>query len=433
MRQTKVTLTHSTARKSLPGKPASRLAPAPEPPEFRRLYKALAVPRSDQPTVSDCLMLGVARFHEHVYGAPARRALEKLAARISEPYIFGFGAVEVARNETASLDTRLKFTQHALRSFDATAEYGIPHGLPILASFLAQVDALQPDLLRMMLITAGFAGAMFDDWQMGEVQTLLQWLIDRVDMPKAERLWWLWQITINCEDTRAARQIAEWLIAHAEIGSKSKIALCQAWLDDTAPGEPPAQWQALQSLLQGDVQGFVTHSAEAGVPADESISRAEIEADYDAALDALIDETDEDSNLPVLPLQLLRKTLVGPLGDVVYTPSILKHVALTALPTLGNDPVVICRAYLGEERRPHGATYNLGIAEVIRAQHSRIPRPALKKLVTRGLKVGGVATRRAFYQLGVELFGAQFWRSASQDESKSIRDWAKQKATLSKR
>jgi hypothetical protein len=274
---------------------------------------------------------------------------------------------------------------------------------------------------------------MFDDWQMDEVQTLFTWLVDRVDMPKAERLWWLWQITVNCEDSAMSRHLGQWVLAHDEIGVKSKKTLAKAWLDDTAPGEPPPQWEALQSLLQGDVKGYVTHAAEAGLEADATISREEIEADYDAALDALIDENEEDSDPPAMPLQLLRKTLVGPMGDVVYTPGILKHLAITALPGLGEEPAEVCQNYLVEEHRPHGATYNLGVAAVLRAHQAVIPKAKQRKLVARGLKLGGVATRKAFYRLGVELFGDDFRLGAKRDEAKSIRDWARKKTKSTKR
>jgi hypothetical protein len=409
------------------------IAPAAVNTHFARLFKELSVRRADQPLITDCLMLGLARFHEHVYGAPARRSVANLASRIREPYIFGFGAVEVARNDAIPLDIRIRFADTALQSFDATTEYGIPHGLPILASFLARAGVLEPDVMRTMLITAGFAGAMFDDWQLDEVQRLCQWLIDRVDMPKAERLWWLWQLSINCEDAKTARQVGEWQLGHADVGHKTKVALCRAWLDDMPPGEPPPQWEALQSLLQGDVRGFVRHAAEAGFEADGTISSEEIEADYDAALDALLDEAEEDNDPPAMPLHLLRRSLVGPMGELVNTPSVLKHLALINLVRYGVEPAEICQTYLGEERRPHGATYNLGVAEVIRAEHARIPTAVLRRLVARGVSVGGVATRRAFYQLGVDIFGEKFRKNASQDGSKSIRDWAKRKSKAKKR
>lgn len=418
-------------KRTLP-KPPKRPAPS-EPLDFKRLYKEMTLDKADQPLVTECLTVGLARFYEHVNGVPARRGIEQLVGRIQEPYIFGFGAVEVARNEALSIDTRLKFAEHTLQSFDVNTEYGIPHGLPILASFLARIGVLEPDVMRTMLITADFAGAMFDDWQVDEVEALFTWLVDRIDMPKAERLWWLWQIIVNCEDNRFSRHLARWVLAHDEIGLKSKKTLCKAWLNDTAPGEPPPQWEALQSLLQGDVKAYVSHAAEAGVEADANITSAEIEADYDAALDALIDENEQTGNASAMPLQMLRKTLVGPLGEVVYTPSALKHLAVTALPSLGDSPVEVCQNYLGEEQRPHGAAFNLGVAAVLKEHQADIPRPTQRKLVAKGLKVGGVATRKAFYRLGVELFGDDFRLGAQRDEAKSIRDWARRKNKSTKR
>lgn len=430
----------------MPKKPAPKKkstpkkAKAPKPRaistfDLRKFFKRLDISQPEQAALTDCLTRGIKNYYRHIYGYDkyGQDVAWLIHERMYEPYIFGFGAVEVARQEALSLDTRLKVMDYTLQQTDATAEYGTPHGLPILLSFIAGVGALEASTFRMVMIAADFGNSLFDDWQMGEVRQLLDWLVAQVEMPPAERLWWLWHISINSEPAQMSRAIAECLLSHKVLLSASKRALCEAWLSDTAAGQPPAQWEAIQALLQGDVAGYKRHVAEAGLPPIPDNELPPVDAlteDFDLALESLAADGDDPDDLeaPALSLNLLRKTLVGPMGMMVLTPGPLKRAAVVALPTLGVDPLVVCQQYLTAKRGDgYGPSLHQGVAEVISAHHTQMSPAEVRALVERGLTIGAMPTRRIYYELGADLYGATFMERALQDNANSIRQWAARK------
>ena len=50
----------------------------------------------------------------------------------------------------------------------------------------------------------------------------------------------------------------------------------------------------------------------------------------------------------------------------------------------------------------------------------------MQELIERALAIGKVTTRKAFYALGAEYVGPEYYARAAQDNAKSIRDWAAQ-------
>ena len=401
--------------------------------DLKAFYKQLDIPKPEQKTMAECLALGLEHYYHHIHGYDkyGQGPAFLIPERMYEPYIFGFGAVEVVRNPSLSLETRLKVVEHTIRQTNVAVEYGTPHGLPILLSFVAGTGLLDPGGFRSVMIAADFGGDLFDDWQLAEMRLLLEWLIRKADMPEAERTWWLWHIVVGCEQAPICRSLAEGLLAHPGLTPKAKRALCHAWLGDAPAGKPPAHWEAMQALMQGDVEAFKTHAAEAGLPVPEDLreaSRAFMDADFDLALDSLVlDEAGADDGEPRPSLHFLRRMLVGPTGLVVLTPNALKRLALRALPDLGEDPLGVCEKYLDSTRAYEADAINGGVADVIRAHHPGFPRAKTRALVERGLKVGSVGTRRTFYQLGADLFGDDYWKRAAADSAKSIRDWAAKK------
>lgn len=423
----------STQARSRPS-PASRRKTARRnairltPFNLRRFFKQLKIAKDEQEIVTDCLTRGLAAYHRHIYGYDKYGSTPDflIGERMIEPYIFGFGAVEVIRHTALPTATQLKIVQYTLDQIDATAEYGTPHGLPMMLSFLAEVGALEPVLFRSVMIAADFGGTLFDDWAVDEVRRLVDWLIVKADVAQAERLWWLWHISVNAEPPQIARGLAETVLGHSTLPARGKRALCEAWLTDAPAGQPPAQWEAMQALLSGDLQSFAAHAAEAGLPLPEGLpSQAAIEADYDAALDTLLDGED-DSAIESSPpsLHLLRKMLIGPLGLVVLTPGPLKRAAIAALPRLGDDPLLVCKRYLGVKQNYQADTLHQGVADVIRAYRHQMTEGAVRDLVEEGLRIGAAPTRKAYYQLGADLFGASYMTRAAQDTARSIREWA---------
>lgn len=397
--------------------------------DLKQFYKRLGIAKSEQQAVTVCFEIGLEHYYRHLYGYDkyGKRPGYLIEERMYEPYIFGFGVVEAVRHDALSVETRLKIVQCAFQSIDATKEFGVPHGLPVMASFLADAGKLHPDVFRSMMIAADFEGSMFDDWRLDEVRRLFEWLIAEENMPPAERIWWLWHTCVNCEDGQTAASLADSLLTHRGITSKTKRLMCKAWLSDSPVGKPPAQWEALQALLSGDVDTFAARAAEAGLPPTEALpSHEAIEAGYDSALDALTDGSD-DGESPAASVQLLRKVMVGPLGMMVITPRVLKRTAILALPELGEDSLSLGQQYLGSDKGYRGDVINQAVAEVIRTYPLQFPASELRALLKRGLKVGGVTTRKVFYQLGADLLGGSYLKLATRDPVRSIRDWAKKK------
>jgi hypothetical protein len=252
----------------------------------------------------------------------------------------------------------------------------------------------------------------------------------------------LWHISINSEPGAMSQAVGEILLTHKVLLPVNKQALCEAWLGDTAAGQPPAQWEAIQSLMQGDVAGYKQHVAEAGMPPIPDHELPPLEAlneDFDLALDNLVgDEAEardpeaDDIDAPALSLNFFRRTLVGPMGMLVLTPAPLKRMAVMALPALGADPLGVCQQYL-TPARGDGLALHQGVVEVIRAHHPQMPPAEVKALVERGLAMNAMQTRKIFYELGADLYGPDFLKRAAQDNANSLRQWAAKRLLAAKK
>jgi len=397
--------------------------------DLKRFYRNLQIPSAEQALVADCLQRGLKSYYGCVAGPGKKAPAGGLKDRLQQPYVFGFGVVEMLREPALSADTCLKAVAWALEQIDVEAEYGTPHGLPTMLSYLAHHARLEPVLFRSVMIAADFEGALFDDWQFEEVHELLNWVLERGGLPHSEALWWAWYITLHCEPPGICRSLAETLMAHAALTPADKRGLCRAWLDDSAVGTPPAQWEAMQAMLRGDVEGFARYSAEAGMPVPEKLPSArELEADFDTALDALLDSED-GVEPPLLPVAMFRRMLVGPMGIVPLTPLVYRREALFALAGLGEEPLALCQHYLDSARGElHADAINQGVADVLAAYSQQMPPDEVRALVERGVAASSAPTRKAFYQLGAELFGEDFAARAADDPAKLVRDWAAKRA-----
>jgi len=100
---------------------------------LKRLLTDLDLPEADRPRVESDLLDGVANFRAHDEVAGYYTDAELLRY----PYIFGFGAVAVARDPVLDLNTRLAVVRSAIRGLRPLDDNGIPHGLPALLSFLS--------------------------------------------------------------------------------------------------------------------------------------------------------------------------------------------------------------------------------------------------------------------------------------------------------
>src|SRR3990172_5264488 len=132
--------------------------------KFKRFFRELDIPKDEQREVDGSLTGGVERYYERLRTDPYWSVNELLG----RPHVFGFGAVEVVRGPSLSAETRFKVARHALAQIHPREDYGIPHGMPILLSFLAGIGALTVELFRGIMHVADMEGDLYDDWRTEE-------------------------------------------------------------------------------------------------------------------------------------------------------------------------------------------------------------------------------------------------------------------------
>lgn len=381
---------------------------------LKQFFRELQIPEADQDPVRECLMHGVQRHVRHLYGYDrhGEDAAWLISERMHEPYIFGFAAVEIVRHPTLPLETRFTIIRYTLEHMRPLVEHGTPHGLPAITSFLAAVGALDAPRFRTLIQIAEVEGRLFDDWLFHEAQSLLDWLIVKADIPDDERLWWLWHISVHCEQPNVGKPLIEHLLNHSVLPVNIKRGLCWAWMDDKTPGSPPEQWTAIEAMMQGDSSGLEKLSAETTLPIP-------------------VDANDPESGSePFVPsFGYIRTLLASQLGVSVLTPPYFKRRALVALAQFGENPLTLARTYLGASRNFDADAVNQGVADLLREHRASLPEDATRELVEKGMSISSVPTRKAFYQLAADLFGPGCWERAAKDNAASIRKWAAEKAS----
>ncbi len=372
----------------------------------KRLLADLDLPEVDRAHVEADLLDGVARYRERRASAVYFSDAELLR----HPYVFGFGAVEVARDAALDLNTRLAVVRSAITRLRPLEDNGVPHGLPALLSFLAGAGALHRVAFQVVMIAADMAGDLYDDWQTDEARVLLDWLIGKSELPDADAMWWLYYLFSHCHKVPTGKAMFQFVLDHPAWPNEVKRDLCLAVLAERDTLQPPALWRAFWASLRGD---------------EEALKQAQAELEP-AVLDDLIRSGDEDYDFADAPrapsFGFIRSLLRGGESFGLISPY-FKRMAVAGLAALGEDPLAVCRRYLGRHDY-YTDGINLGVADVIRALRSSLPDAAIRDLIETALSIGSVVTRREFYALGAELFGADYLERAQRDNAGSIRQWA---------
>lgn len=372
-------------------------------------FRVLEIPKKEQRLVTKCFTDGVETYYQFIYGYNkyGRQPEFLIGERMGEPYIFGFGCVRVVRQPKLSLETRVKVVRYMLADMQPPEEYGTPHGLPAVVSFLAGAGVLEPPLFRSLMFFADIESHnLFEDWETDEAIMLSDWVIAKADIPRSERLWWLWYIGVHCEAHHIGRKVVQYWMGHPALPTADKRTLCFSWLEEDAPIEPPDEWLALEAELFGEMPG----------------DPAELLSSPPDALPELAPDDEPPDFMP--SINFLRYALVGGARGFILTPAYCKRQALKALPLLGEDALTLCETYLDSDRDYTADSVNLGVADVLREHHATLPPAAVRNLIERGTRIGKVATRKGFYRLGADLIGPEYWERARADNAKSIRTWA---------
>lgn len=408
---------------------------------FKQLYRELEIPKEEQAEVKACLLAGVSNFRaSHRY-----TRLYTDNALLELPYVLGFGALEVIRNSSLSLDTRYKVVGYVIKEANPVIEDGIPHGLMAMLSFLAALGLLNVLLFRsIMAIMDMISNAMFDDWQPDEARALVDWIVAKADMPEEERRWWLYYLLSHCRRPDLGKNLFQFCLDHPAWSADAKSQVCRLVLDPHPELNPPAEWRAVKAMLAGDEDAYQEAVAqidsdewpemviEAGEDEEDEPDEQDLEQldlDWLADLDDDLDDDEFESGLEGngIPSFAFLSNLLRGMDTFMLLPPYLKREALVGLAALGEDPLVLCETYLGRHDYYTDAI-NEGVAQIIRSHRDNLADDAIRNLIDRALGIGKVETRKAFYRLGADLFGPEYWRRASNDNANSIRTWAEKQA-----
>src|SRR3990172_6534017 len=246
---------------------------------LKRLLTDLDLPEADRPRVESDLLDGLANFRAHDEVAGYYTDAELLRY----PYIFGFGAVAVARDPVLDLNTRLAVVRSAIRGLRPLDDNGIPHGLPALLSFLAGAGALHRVTFQVVMIATDMAGDLYYDWRTHEARVLLDWLIAKSEIPDADALWRLYYLFSHCDKAPVGKAMFRFVLDHPAWPNGIKRDLCLAVLAERDTLRPPALWRAFWASLRGDEQALKQAQAELEPAVLDDLIRSADESEDDFA------------------------------------------------------------------------------------------------------------------------------------------------------
>lgn len=396
-------------------------SPSPKRPAHIRKFLAVHhIPENEHALVEQCLSEAVDGFYAEG-GYSARWWSD--AELLKYPVLLGHAAVAALRHPHLSPPTKHRLINAALQNANPMLERHVPYGLLPMLSFLSQFGLTESQFVALMNLVA-MTRDWYKDWLRKEIRQLYHWLLADAPFSAADRVWWLWYLLAHCDQPALGYALVEECFTHPAWPVEEKRELAFALLHGKMTRPAPAHWRLAQALFQGDEAA--AQQALQELPAEE---RQTLAAAFTTALPAAPARGRDDNMGP--SFGFIRYMLAG---DNVFQPLYLQKAGLLALPKLGEDPRTLCEMYFMERGNQFPAdAINTGIVEILRAYQTQIPEEALRALIERGLGVGLVNTRKAFYQLGGDLYGAEYWARAAQDNARSIREWVMRPPTAPRR
>jgi hypothetical protein len=377
--------------------------------DLQQFFQDLAIPQSEHAEVEKCFTKGVVAYYQHIFGYDkyGKNPTEMIAERMYEPYVFGFGAVVGVRSQKLAIATRQAIVKYTFQQVDPTEEYGIPYGLPILLSFLAETKVLDAATFRSVLLMAIATNTYaLEEMQRQEMLSLLDWIITQSVMPESEQIWWLQLLPCQINKPAIGKPFAEHLLQHPQLSDAFKRELCQAWLSDQPTGTAPLAAQVFLTQLSTD----------------------------ESALEALFFEptTETTTVVNAAPKTPQPAKEFGTLGTTLLQgkllnniPNHIQRLALAQLVALSPDPLAVCQAYFqANSSGSRAEALNQEVADVLRSHQASIDPQALRQFIDQAIGSKISSIRKTFYQLGFDLFGQAYLHQAKQDKTKSICDWA---------
>lgn len=370
----------------------------------------------EQKRIRSCFAKGLEVYYEYIYGYHkyGRKPEILINERMGEPYIFGFGMVEVLRAKRGIKETtKLAICQYTLQTIVPEEEYGVPHGIIVLVSYLAETGYLPADIFRASMQATNLLRHWIWPWKIEEAIALSDWLIAQEAIPPQEKLFWLWHLSMQLNDDYhlGKKLVTHWL-DHPGLSNDIKKELAQGWLDNARHlGTPPAPWRLLIAQTTGDLEAAEKALKEMGA------SRQEIKQ----VKQIIKEEASQDvigrffSHDPLFNF--------NPEFGYLFTPNWLLRISVLALVRLGEDAWETAVLYLDVTRDYGSEAINMGVADIIAEYADAMPPEEIRELIEKGIQIPQVSTRKTFYRLSTQFYGTELLQKTAEDNAASIRKW----------
>lgn len=393
-----------------------------EPFDFEEFVTLLQIPRAQHKPLYAALAKAKDAYSETRYMSYSLplTADAFIYQQMGSPHVFGFGLVNVLKNGRISRLTKIKICQYALDQIDPLESDGIPYGLVNMLAYLAREGMLVMPVFGLLLFTLDYTRrGLFTSYSWledlsdkAELVDLADWLSQVDEMEEEERLWWFWRLSTMCHEVHHSWGKALATVwAESDVSAATKKQIYRAWLEewDTA-GRAPMAWQMTAAQNSGDVESLLKLYDEAGItPTEEEI--------------AFLQENAEEVRSVVEESYLFMRERWK---TAVYLPPYFKRLAAHELARLGEPIDQLIARYWDTES--DAEMVHQGIADALAELGNQLPADELQRHVERGLNHGSFRTRHPFFKLSVQLYGDKYLDQALQDESKTIRNWAKKEA-----
>lgn len=394
-----------------------------EPFDLERFLVEREIPEKEHASIRRCLSIGLGKYYYDIYGYDkyGKRPEFLIEERMGEPYIFGYGALEIIQHKRISKTTKFKVCQYVLNTMKPGYEYGVPYGLITLLGFLAAENNLPIGAFLMSMLALEYGGvglfrqSMWTDGATQEALTaLVDWIATHNEIPESEKTWWIWKLTVSCEyQPHLGKALANHWLGKPEISAESKRELCWGWLtSEQEVGTSPLAWRLMTAHRIGDLEQIKQILEEAGIDPEQ----------------APLPDPDE---LPPAPgegeVGSLFDLLLGP--QFVIVPGFLRRLAVPALVRFGEELEGVVEAVWNEEDEYFADARNKGVADAFEEFHDRLSADTLRRLIERGIQHNRATTRKPFYALSTKFYGNEYLAQALEDNARSIRTWAAKKLT----
>ena len=345
------------------------------PFDIESFYARVDATARERSLLRQALVRGLKDWYLHLYGYDRHGAetVFLLPERMGDPHIFGFAMLRILRDRRVSEVTKVRVAEWTLEIAEYESDLGPPFGLVEALLFLTVRELLPAVDLRYALLIAAVHEDPFTGVEATTAREFMQHLVDRGDMPPAERAFWAHTLLIRHREGMRAAPLIDVVLGGESLPGVLRTELCWAWVNARQP-----------------------HLDVPAPPPDDSY-KARFVADH-------------------LPFWVTH------MRSWPKPPMVRR--ALLWLSRLGEDPVALAQVFLAASNPPDEQILG-AISDIIAEHHTSMPSGTVKELIDEGIRLqGSIPSRRKFYRLGAELFGVEYLEKAADDTAGSVRQWA---------